>query len=796
MAATAGGAFGAVADATQDFIGVVGCRECHNNIVTTQAQTAHGSAFSNARFAADGGQTRSACLPCHTVGYGTPTGFISLSATPQLKEVQCENCHGAAASHAANPDDPVARPSLALSPSVCGQCHDGPWHPTFSEWTASPHTRVVEDMNTPEKFDSCGRCHSGLARLALLEGEPLLTGDANIGIVCATCHDPHETNAYPALLRNPIASTRDYFITASGVFTNQYQADINICAQCHNHRGASWTDSSRAPHRSLQYNMLLGTVGESESGLPPRQPASHALLIEKQCVGCHMQQSNHVSAAQPAITGHKFTVDSYDLCQSCHTNQTAALVEFVQGDISDRVLQVKASLDWWATNKAPAALATNYGIRAWEYTTPGDLSAAGPGPSSSEQALISTNIQKARFDLYLVYHDGSFGVHNGPYAVKLLNTAMSWVTAEIGGAAGGAGGGSANSLALEPPAALQAASTNTPGTVGGNAGSYSGLFWDATQAAAESSGFITVKITPRSSYTGRLLLEGKSYAFSGRSIPVSGLFTNYILTPSRHVLAVRLQVDLTGGRKVHGTVSDWSGNWTTEVVAARDGASAPAGLRGKAFTLAVPPAESGPAGFSYGTIQIDASGNLHWAGALADGSKVSQSVRVSEQGLWPLMASLYGGGGMAIGWMQLNTNDLNGKFIWLKNGGLAGKYTNTYAAGITNSVWVDGSPYVAPAGTGRVLNLTNAAVNLSGGGLTNAFAEGFALGANRRVATKDNHLRLRFTTSSGLFSGSAVNPETGGTISFQGVVNQKAINGAGWFMGKQENGRVFLAPTN
>jgi hypothetical protein len=46
--------------------------------------------------------------------------------------------------------------------------------------------------------------------------------------------------------------------------------------------------------------------------------------------------------------------------------------------------------------------------------------------------LIPDNIKKARFDLYLVLHDGSFGVHNGPYAIRLLDTAMEWVRGELG----------------------------------------------------------------------------------------------------------------------------------------------------------------------------------------------------------------------------------------------------------------------------------------------------------------------------------------------------------------------------
>jgi formate-dependent nitrite reductase cytochrome c552 subunit len=250
-----------------------------------------------------------------------------------------------------------------------------------------------------------------------------------MGIGCANCHDPHKETGNPAQLRNPVASMADYSLSTSDVFTNKYDPSINVCAQCHNHRGASWTSSSRPPHHSPQYNMLIGTVGELASGEKPNEPATHAYL-EKQCVSCHMQTKPFVSEEEPAITGHRFKVGFYDACLGCHSDP-GGLVEFVtQEAIPAQIDEVKRALDMWATTKAPEALRSKYGPLAWEYTNPGSLS-TGTGPSSSEQALIPDNIKKARFDLYLVVNDGSYGVHNGPYSVKLLDTALAFVQQEL-----------------------------------------------------------------------------------------------------------------------------------------------------------------------------------------------------------------------------------------------------------------------------------------------------------------------------------------------------------------------------
>jgi hypothetical protein len=386
-------------------------------------------------FLADGGQTNSSCLGCHTVGFDVPTGFVNQTATPHLAGVQCENCHGPAANHAANPDNPAVRPRAEVAAAVCGGCHTDPRHPTLDEWETSGHAQLptnIVNLNAAGEINSCGRCHSGSVRWNLLETNAPPAGDADVAIVCISCHDPHQTNAYPAQLRNPLASTNDYFISTKGAFLTQYDPTINVCAQCHNHAGASWTNNACEPHHSPQYNMLLGTVGELESGLAPNQPGSHALLITNQCVGCHMQTKPFVSAAQPANTGHSFEVYQYGLCANCHvsTNTAAELVTFVTGDVSNQVQDIKSLLDNWAASKAPASLA-KYGTLAWEYTAPGGLSSGGPGPDATEQSQIPENIRKARFNLYLVQNDGSFGVHNPNYAIALLQTAADWIEEDL-----------------------------------------------------------------------------------------------------------------------------------------------------------------------------------------------------------------------------------------------------------------------------------------------------------------------------------------------------------------------------
>lgn len=455
------------------------CLGCHAGIHATVMNTGHAGAFTNALFVAQGGQTNAACLACHTVGYGLPTGFVSAAQTPLLEGVQCENCHGPAANHAASPDDPTVIPQVELAAQVCGGCHSARLAPAsvaashapfFENWNASPHDAVTPGAlasmsSSTDNINSCGRCHSGSARLALLDGQNpsvTLANDFNVPITCADCHDPHAqhvwTNALNGVIRFTnsltgygigitnnalgqfytnqllcaLASTNDFYLATTDAFTGKYNPNVNVCAQCHNDRGAAWTDTSRSPHHSPQYNMLLGTVGELATGPSPGLPATHSRL-EMQCAECHMQTTNNFS-------GHTFQVASYQLCANCH-NDVAGLVQFVTNDIAGQIQLTKTLLDLWAENDAPNQI-QSYGDLAWEYDNPGDLSNPqglatihGPhsdsNPALDEQKYIPDDIKKARFDLYLVLYDGSYGVHNGPYDIQLLQTAQTWIEQEL-----------------------------------------------------------------------------------------------------------------------------------------------------------------------------------------------------------------------------------------------------------------------------------------------------------------------------------------------------------------------------
>lgn len=102
------------------------CLTCHAKEHDIWSKTGHGRAYAalqevNKAFDPE-------CLACHTTGFGQPGGFISEIDTPELKNVQCEMCHGARLEHTQNPQGGFAEEANA----ACGQCHVKKHSPKFN----------------------------------------------------------------------------------------------------------------------------------------------------------------------------------------------------------------------------------------------------------------------------------------------------------------------------------------------------------------------------------------------------------------------------------------------------------------------------------------------------------------------------------------------------------------------------------------------------------------------------------------------------------------------------------------
>jgi hypothetical protein len=429
------------------FAGAEKCSICHIDTHETWMATAHAGALETLKKINQ--HTNSRCLACHTVGHGVETGFLDEAKTPHLAGVQCENCHGPAGEHASRPLDKKKRPLITNAAQMCGGCHTDAHHPTYDEWATSGHSSLelpeeefADPVTGPPRMATCGACHSGATRIAMLQGirydeppvMPTTHAAASTPITCAVCHNPHEKTGNPGQLRNPLFSKINYSYSTGASFASQYNPEVNLCGQCHNMRNARWSDTSRSPHYSPQYNMLIGKGGYE--GTIAQVPQSAHMEINKQCAHCHTHAHapEQITGATPAIMGHDFKA-SMSSCMPCHDEVGAGLMtDAIQKNTKQQISDVKALLDQWAATKAPEAL-RKYGTLAWEYNVPGALSPVSVpgqrGPTADEQRSVPDPIKQARFNLYLVSKDGSYGVHNGNYARYLLKVASDNVKREL-----------------------------------------------------------------------------------------------------------------------------------------------------------------------------------------------------------------------------------------------------------------------------------------------------------------------------------------------------------------------------
>ncbi len=349
-----------------EFVGADTCGQCHTGKHANWATTLHQQALVNITPFAN---TNPDCLPCHTVGFGQPSGFVDENTTPQLAGVQCENCHGTGSDHVNLAKS--TNISVDLSAASCGSCHNGEHHPTFDQWSQSSHAVALSGpRNLPFFNDSCLECHSLDFRLAVEEGlTPPTVAEAQFGLDCATCHGPHGNTGNPNQLRLPLTQ---------------------LCAECHTSEGAL---PGGTPHHP-QAETLHGIGGFALDGTPLVGPNGTHTSIAEECVKCHVHaEPFDENSGLPANTGHTFE-PNMKACTPCHTQEEATALVVNTQSYTQRRLDAIAP---YFTSGDPL------------YVDPATL--AGP-------ELDQYNI--AKFDYELVKADASLGVHNGNYARTLL----------------------------------------------------------------------------------------------------------------------------------------------------------------------------------------------------------------------------------------------------------------------------------------------------------------------------------------------------------------------------------------
>ncbi|MFZ5813344.1 MAG: multiheme c-type cytochrome [Thermodesulfobacteriota bacterium] len=105
-----------------DYLGYTACRPCHEKQVAGWKTTRHANAFENLRTQGAEKQTIPGCFGCHVVGFERDGGYIDMELTPELKDVQCEACHGPGRAHVEGGGD-TARIIARPDEKSCRVCH-------------------------------------------------------------------------------------------------------------------------------------------------------------------------------------------------------------------------------------------------------------------------------------------------------------------------------------------------------------------------------------------------------------------------------------------------------------------------------------------------------------------------------------------------------------------------------------------------------------------------------------------------------------------------------------------------
>ena len=192
------------------------CLVCHEEEYFHWGLTAHSNAMETLQKI--GEDENPECLPCHVVGWGEPGGYDSGRGerTHDLRDVQCESCHGIGGGH-------LAEREKVLPQETCASCHDEKHSLMFDPAKAWP--LVVHDLSEGWQDPDT---HAKLAELWSKRKEELLQpSGAFVGSEqCAECHS-EQFDSWSTSSHGAAGKPLDRVPPA------KHAADPEDCASCH-----------------------------------------------------------------------------------------------------------------------------------------------------------------------------------------------------------------------------------------------------------------------------------------------------------------------------------------------------------------------------------------------------------------------------------------------------------------------------------------------------------------------------------------------------------------------------------
>jgi hypothetical protein len=390
------------------------------------------------------------------------------------------------------------------------------------------------------------------------------------------------------------------------------------------------------------------------------------------------------------------------------------------------------------------------------------------------------------------------------YTVKAAPASKSWIFSEWTDDLGGVLSSNATFEYIDTDGVLTANfETNyfygTP-----LAGTYTGLFYDTVNGVqVADAGYITVTVTPTGGYSGKLSLAttASPFSFSGQlaeSTDNSTAGANLTIKVSKtEYLNVGLQIatdpDLadSGAGITSGFVNAYSdaaeANLLDSAQIRGELTLYNAGIVPGLYNFVVSPVSGnhsqGPGGYSYGSANVNKTGAVTVALNLADGTSptISFNSYVAQDGTCPFYASLYGGNGVILGWMQFMTNGSGnmhaGNINWLKMPVADKFYTEGFNATYANTApTISGGLYVPPkAGTNIFGEGVTALTFEVDPGVTASSLPGetdtaVTFGPAKDMFTDTSKVTITLTPATGVLKGTFFPGGSKTSLSFNGAV--------------------------
>jgi hypothetical protein len=335
------------------------------------------------------------------------------------------------------------------------------------------------------------------------------------------------------------------------------------------------------------------------------------------------------------------------------------------------------------------------------------------------------------------------------------------------------------------------------------AGTYQGLFYDTNSFAEGSSGFFEFTVSgSKQTFSGKIRSGRDKYSFSGK---FSLAQTAEVIVPRKGKGSLQLHLQLVStndNMRCFGTLTDgfWNAEWMGRMnyYSSRN-LTALAGRYTVAF-MNTNTAAGAPNGNGYAAIVVNQSGRVTFSGRTAEGTAISQSCNLAKAGEWPLWANVDRGRQQLLGWMRLNRQvnpTVSGdRLWWSKSPGGASLYPEGYFLPVKAA----GSPW-NPANNAALLGFTSGVASFYGGDLVtngiplwDSLAVSGSRGTSFSAPKTPERVSFAIKRSTGVLSGSLVNPLTGAKLRIQGVGLPQQNAARGYFLGREGSGYFSLTP--